>query len=579
MKKKIVILAFLLLILNSFCVLALDRVISNSEDWRDVYSVIQYANFQGVASNFLVSQRHSTILLYDLPAGSSVQVVTSSRYPFVTGYENILRGSGYDAEELIFDNVNLELAKRLTDIKNFVIIDDAYGYNAISVASYAQISKSYVLFADRNNIGDVAAFLAARGPQKVIIFGYVNREVKDTLSVYNPEIINKEGDRFNNNIEIVKKYMELKPTKQVILTNGEFIEQEIMSGAEPVIFIGANNVPDQVRDYIKNAGVEVGVLIGNQYVGTATTIKRQAGISVFVKFARSARTPDTAISPVEGLDLFYLPAYRLNLEIVNAVYNQLTNQLEITFRNNVDLATYFLGTYRLSWGDGERQTVGDIEPIFIDGLEYRTVVYDVGPMFGDITANIYVIYGDSKRSLENVIEITMKINVTKVTDNSEIRIVGVVYDKVRKEFIIEVENIGNVDTYVDLELVDIVIAGEKFTFGSDKVTLIKKGEKKKIRIKVELDEEDYEDNNKISVVAHYGERPQNLVKILRGEFEVTYRGVEYIIYSLAPVILVLLILIIIILVLIKRRQKKCPSCKHKNPAGRRYCEKCGAELK
>ncbi len=570
---------FLLLILNSFFVSAIDQIISNSEDWRDVYSVIQYANLQGLPSNFLVSQRHSTILTEGLSAGASLQVITSSRYPFVTGYENVLTGRGYDAEELTFDNVNLELARRLPDIKNFIVIDDSYGYNAISVAPYAQVSKSYVLFADRNNIGEVATFLAARDPDKVILFGYVNREVKDALSIYNPEIINKDGDRFDNNIEIVKKYMELKPTKQVILTNGEFIETEVMSGAEPVIFIGSANVPDQVREYIKEAGIEVGVLIGNQYVGTATTIKRQAGISVFVKFARSARVPGDAISPVEGLDLFYLPTYRLNLEIVSVFYNQLTNQLEVTFRNNVDLATYFLGTYRLSWGDGEIQTVGEVEPVFMDGLEYRTLVYDVEPMFGDITADIYVIYGESKRSLEYIIDISMIVNLTEVMDNSEIEIVSVVYDKVRKEFIIEIKNIGEVDTYVDLELVDIVIAGERFSFGSDKVVFIKKGEKKKIRVKVDLEEEDYEDNEEVLVVAYYGEREQNLVKVKRGRFVVGYRGIEYLIYTLAPVIIVLFIILIIIFLLIKRRKKKCPACKHKNPAKRRYCEKCGAELK
>jgi len=67
-------------------------------------------------------------------------------------------------------------------------------------------------------------------------------EVLDALSRFVPEIINENGDRFLNNIAIVKKYREISPSKQVILTNGEFIEQEIMSGAEPVIFIGGSNI-------------------------------------------------------------------------------------------------------------------------------------------------------------------------------------------------------------------------------------------------------------------------------------------------------------------------------------------------
>lgn len=579
MKKRVIIFTLIFILLNSVCVLGIDRIVSNSEDWRDVYSSIQYANFLDISNEFLVSQKHSTLLYYALPEGGEIQIISSSKYPFITGYESILNGRGFDAQELIFENINLELAQLLPDLKNFIIIDDSYGYNAISVAPYAQISESYVLFADRNNIGGIEDFLVDRDPNNILIFGHVNREVKEALDIYNPEIININGDRFDNNIAIVKKYMEINPTKQVILTNGEFIEQELMTGAEPIVFIGANNVPEQVREYIEEADIEVGVLIGNQYVGTATTIKRQAGISVFVKFARSARIPGSAVAPVEGLDMFYLPSYRLNLEVVSVVYNQLTNQLEVTYRNNVDLGTYFLGTYRITWGDGEVQTRGEFEPIFIDGLEYRTVVHDVDPMIGDISANIHAIFGDSLRSLEYVLDVDMIVEVSEVSDNSQIEIVSVIYDKTRGQFVIEVKNIGDVDTYVDLQLEDIIIAGDKFNFGSDKVVFLKKGETKKIRIKVDLIEEDFEDNEKISIVAYYGEREQNLVKMLRAKYEVGFKGVGYIIFYIVGGIVIILIIIFLIFFLLGRKKKKCPNCKHKNPARRHYCEKCGTELK
>ena len=578
MKKRVWILFLFCFVLNIASVSAVNKIVSNSEDWRDVYSTIQYANFRGIPYNFLVSQRHPAILLQSFSPGTELQIISSSRFPFVIGYENMVESAGYEAEELVFDSANLELARLLPDIKNFVVIDDSYGYNAISLAPYGQISESYVLFADSENIDDVADFLADRDPDNVMLFGHVDREVKDALAIYDPEIINKEGDRFENNLEIVRKYLEINPTKQVILTNGEFIEHEIMAGAEPVIFIGSTNVPQQVRDFIHEHGIEVGVLIGNQYVGSATSIKRQTGMSVFVKFARSARIATSAVSPVEGLDLFYLPRVRLSLEIVDVVYNQLTNQLEVTFRNNAELATYFIGTYKLSWGDGERQTVGDSEAIFIDGDEYRTITYDVGAMYGDITGEIYVIYGESGGSLENVIELTLKLNITEVKDNSDIVIRQVMYDKVRREFIVEVENVGDVDTYVDLELVDIIIAGEKFTFGTDKVVHIKSGEKKNLRIKVDLEEVDFEDNEKIRIVAWYGERENNLVLRKEDTYVVSYRGVGYLIYSAWPVIVVILLLIILWFIIFMRK-KVCPSCKHKNPRRRRYCEKCGADLR
>jgi hypothetical protein len=253
----------------------------------------------------------------------------------------------------------------------------------------------------------------------------------------------------------------------------------------------------------------------------------------------------------------------------------------VTYRNTVDLATYFMGTHRLIWGDNERQTVGELEPEFIDGLEYKTVVYDVEPMEGEITGEIRVIYGESRRSLDQALETTLKVNMTTVTDKSQIEVIKVTYDIVRKEFVVEVENTGEVDTFVDIELIDVVVAGERFNFGADKVVFIKAGEKKKVRVKVELEEEDYEDNEEVKLVARYGEREQNLVRRLPPTgyktLAVEYKRPEFVGYAIAGGVVILILLFLIIL--LKRRKKKCKNCKHMNKRSRKYCEKCGSELK
>ena len=573
--RRLILFLLILILISSTSALAADWAISNSEDWKDVFSTLHYANLKGINGEFLVSQRHASIMANTLPSGASVDIISSKRYPFTTGFDNLLRSNGIDATEYEYDSVNLELAKRLPEIHNYVVVDGSYGYNAISVAPYGIVSKSYVLFADSNNINDISSFMANNPPDKLILYGHVDREVKAALTQYNPEIINMDGDRFDNNLAIVKKYLDIKPMKQVILTNGEFIEKEVMSGAEPVMFIGQSNVPDQVRQFIDDNGIEVGVLIGNQYVGSATTIKRQAGISVFVKFARSARVAESAISPVEGLDMFYVPSYALDIEIVSIRYNQLTGQLEVTLRNKADVDGYFLGSYRLTWGDGERQTIGDREPIFIAGGEYKTVVYDVSKMTGNITVIYRVVFGESKRSLESSIEGTMSVEVAGVSDNSQIRINWVKYDTIKKMFLIEVENIGDVDTYVDLELVDIMIAGEKFTFSAEKTTLLKKGEKKTIRIRVDLDEEDFPDNLKVFVNAYYGQREQALVKLVSDYYDVSYMGAESLLIEYSWTLAVVAAAIIFLLL---RRKKKCPNCKTRNNRDRTYCIKCGTRL-
>src|SRR3989344_6767296 len=545
-KKTLILILFLIFLTHPVIAADPNRILSNSEDWRDVYSVLLYGNLIGKPANFLVSDRHATLILNQIAKGSHIWAISSKKVPYVVGYKNLLESKGYTAEEVVYDNANLELAKRLEEITNFIVIDDSYGYNAISVAPYAVTTKSYVLFADKDNIRDVDRFLNSRKVDKVLMYGNADREVKNTLAKYNLEVINKEGDRFLNNIEIIKKYQEIKHQKQAVLTNGEFIEQEGMSGTEPVVFIGTNNVPDVVADYIKNSDIEVGVLIGNELVGTATFIRRQLGISVFVKFAQGARAPQGAISQVEALDMFYLPVYTLNLEVESLKYNKATNKLEVTLKNTEAQAVYAIGTYSLTDSDGIKQTVGDVGTNFIDGNEIKTFTYDVETMpDGSVNVDIFIIYGESKGSLEKEIRKSMEVQTVRVLDECEIKINDVTLNTRNKNFYINVENIGKVDCYVDAELVDVVIAGEKNIFGLDNVEHLNGGGKKNLKIKVEnIEEDDLEDNQRIKVRAYYGERENVLVRVIEGTFELIMKGIDYLFYTLLAIIVVLIMLVV-----------------------------------
>jgi archaellum component FlaF (FlaF/FlaG flagellin family) len=465
------------------------------------------------------------------------------------------------------------------------VLDSSYGYNALSVAPYAARAKYYVLFADRLNIGDVTGFLSGKTVDKIIIYGRVDREVRTALARYNPEIIASEnGSRFEENQMMVDKYSELAGISQVILTNGEFIEASMMSGKEPLLFIGRNNVPDEVQSYIKSKGIEIGVLIGNELIGSATTIRRQLGISVFVKFARGSRIPGGTINPVEDLDRFPMPSYQLNLSIVSISYNKATGVLEVTYTNNVDLATYFKSTITIRNANGTTMAVvGDQDVIFIDGGETKTVVYTVDlseaervGSLDNLTGEIYTIYGESKTSLENALRGTFKIETITVVDDTEIEMIDVVYDKGSGKFLITVENTGTSDAYVSLEIVDIWVNGEYVTVASDGVEKIAPGKRKVIAIKVDMADEDLqnEKNAKITVHAVYGARMHALVKSKYKDFELKFK--EAFIWWYIPIILIIIILFILFFL---RRRKRCPRCRTMNKRSAKHCKKCGHEFK
>ncbi len=533
-----------------------NHIISNSEQWTDVYSTILYANILGKDSSFLVSSRHAPILLSGISKSTVIQIISSKDYPFYIGYENMIESKGYpDAEELEFDNVNLELAKRLEDIKRFIILDDSYGYNAIAVAPYAAKKKAYVLFADKRNIDDIEGFLNDREVEELLIYGHVDREVREALSDLNPVIIDT-GDRFDDNVEIVKKYRsEITPAKQIILSNGEFIEKEIMSGAEPVLFIGKENVPSQIKNYIKSTDIEVAVLIGNELINTATNVRRDVGISTFVKFARGARNPGGSIASVEGLDLFYLPTYNLNLAISSIKYNKATNHLEVTYKNNVDIATYFKGTITLISDSGEKQRLGDVEPVFIEGNDLKTVVYsDINLAGESYEAQVFTLYGESKKSLEKVIEGTYKVEIINVLDDCEIEIKGASYHTRKDSFFIEIENTGPTDCYINIELKDIIVDNKEATLGLKGVESLKLGEIKEFAIPYELTEEDLAKNEEIEVIVYYGQRENSLTKFIKGKFQLILKkfltGGDIVFYSV-----IIVIFILILLFILKRRRR------------------------
>lgn len=558
-----------------------DQIIVNSQNWQDVYSGMLFGNLLDVPSNFLVSTQHATILLYSIDTERDNVLVLSDRdTPFITGYEQILESRGYDNPfEIRNRNLNLELARELAieapEINKYIVLDDAFGYNAISVAPYAAVDDHYVLFANEDNAGDIADFLADRDTPEVLIYGQVDREVKDALEEFSPETVNF-GNRFDNNIEIVKRYQEVSPSQQVILTNGEFIEAGIMSGDDPVVFLGRENVPQSVRDYITNSDVEVGILIGNELVGSATFVRRQLGISVFVKFAQGARQPSGSIAQVEDLDRFAMPSYEFDLDIASIVYNRGTGSLEVTYENPVDLPLFFRSTITIR-DDDEIKITGDEAPVFLDGQDFKTVIYrftnDGDPLnlqADDLSGDVFTVYGEGASSLENTLQESFEIDIIDVLDDAQVNITDLYYDTSANSFFVYIENVGDVDSYVDVELIDLIINGEEVTVSADETILIPAGEGEWIPVEIEMVEEDFAENEDVRVRAYFGERELALVNIVEEEFELRFGGgnSQYIIYALVLGIVLWLLWFL-------GTKKKCPKCGHKNPRGRKTCEKCG----
>jgi len=503
---------------------AQEQVVINSGDWRDVYSSMMYANLRGMPASFITDAPHATALLNYLDKDPDILLVESETSPFFANYESTLTNKGFVVSETYKSpggvEANLHFIGELPDITNFIVLDDSYGYNAISVAPYAVKSRSWVLFADHENIDELSGFLDGRTVNNLLIYGCVDRQVNDSLNIYNPEIIDY-GDRFDNNIAIVKKYQDISEVSQIAFTNGEFIENEIVSGREPVLFIGTNVIPEQTVNYLNGSGIKTGVVIGNALTDAASMITARTDMQVFS-------------SLVEALDEFPLPKYKLAMSVVSVDYNQGTGRLEVVYQNDANIDIFSKSSVSVfvdgnasgvDARDGEFftgvtqvATVGDEEAIVITEGTTSGVSYDCPELAAqesletaNITAEVYAVFGESPRSLNRLLQQTLGVGIITFVDQSSIDATEVLYTKKTGRLSVTITNTG-VPCYVCPDVLLRIGGREQSYRVVENPLYLPVGGSESPSCRIDMTDADIADNQIVLVHVSYGERENMLGK-------------------------------------------------------------------
>jgi len=273
-----------------------------------------------------------------------------------------------------------------------------------------------------------------------------------------------------------------------------------------------------------------------------------------VKFARSARERTSGVSPVEGLDLFYIPVPNLNLSVYSIKYNKAASTLEITYRSNSNMPAYFKGTITLLTSSGNLK-VGDLEDVFIAPEDFKTVVYQgVNIPDENLSADVFVLYGESPSSLDRVLQGRYEVQIVNVLDRCELEIRKLKYNNQEKAFVVKLKNTGSVECWASVELKDVIINRLKQTIGSETSEKIPQGRSKKIFIKQILTQSDLDENDFIRVISYYGEKRDSLVNVIEKRFELSYQRFSLLTYLIF--MLIFIILIFIIFLIIARRRER-----------------------
>ncbi|MBN2518166.1 MAG: hypothetical protein JXB14_04935 [Candidatus Altiarchaeota archaeon] len=498
-------------------------VIVNSADGMDVYSSLVYSNLLGAPCDFIMSAKHAPLVGAKLTGAGAALLIESKTAAYYYGFKSILLNKGYTVDEIISENglsLNLELAKR-TDTHNFVVIDTSYGYNAVSVAPYALNTRSYVLLVNSINIDDVYDFLKARGVDKLLVYGYVEDVVGERLSEFNPETIYNQ-DKYVDNIDLVKKIRGLSSvkSKQVVLTDGTFLEKGFMSGSDPILLIG-QRIPDPVLEYLTGNDIRIGLVVGDlvapaQQLKRTLTEERNTPFSVIVKFGQSI--PTIQGSQISYLDTFPLPAYPLDMDVVDAKYNKATRKLEVTYKNKVDASAWFTSNIEILLNGQRVQTLGDAEPLVIGKSQLLGRSYDLDLSNVDVTANITarvtILFGEYPKSLDRALTKEFLVAFIERVDKSSLAVVSLMYDENLKQIILNIKNTGETAVYFRPSFT-LLIGGSSQIFELDTVQYLDVGQSKGVHFGgVDLTDEDLRRNQFVDVHIDYGDREAFLVNAL-----------------------------------------------------------------
>lgn len=539
-------------------------VVVNSDDWIDVYSGMQYAHLQGDMAKFMTSKRYAVILPLIIPKGENVLVLESQRVPFTINLAGNLNLHGYEATTIYSGGgraANLELAKK-TDVTRFVVIDPAYGYNAIAVIPYALLTDAYVLFADARNVDQVITFLSGRKVDSLLLYGQLDDGLVEKLGRFSPEVINK-GNRYKNNMEIIRKYIAINPSPQLILTDGSIIEEELMKAGknkEVTLLIGKGNPPDEVIQFVRESHFPAAVLIGNHLTQSGRKLRDQAGVPVFMKFGLGIGT-GTQSEPVKALDMFPLPVINLEMVLKKAQYNTVTKSVELTYENK-GIRAFAKGSAGIL-ADGARiVTIGDenitrIEPNETRGFPYRADLTEYVAAQKNLSIDLFTLYGESPDVFDQAIAFTGPLQVVTLQDRCEVSALALEYNVQTQRFLLKVENDGEMNCFVDAELRAVVIDDKPVTVAYPGTLPLPEGETQDLEIKQRMTPVDLADNRDVLVHLSYGEREDLMLNVLDVKLPLReYSGSRFTLTNILIGTVVLLVIIIVVMLFVLRRRDK-----------------------
>ncbi len=554
MGDKQIVFLFLFLFSVLFPVVSAKIVVINSEDWKDVYYGIMYAQYENLPVYFANSPNPAG--LFNILPKDRVILIESSSKPFIPNLEAQLKMRGFVIDQkIVLKTPYRDLMP--SDIKSFYVVEEDFPYLSIPTGALARATNSWVLIVNDANVNDVAGLLASA--KKVVLVGKFKRSIENVISKYATERIDA-NNKFALSAKIGEEFLKIKKTQQVLIADGKYLEPEMLKGACPVLLVGTNKLPEEILDFIKSNNIRTVVVIGMQltYVGEKIREETHKKVAVFIKYGMA--TPGVS-KQIYALTMMPLPQPVIKLAILQAIYDPDAKKLMIEYENRGNTGVFLFTTFRVLKNGKELASGGDEQPVFIGAGERLWKSYDISltELTGNITVEFYTSYGESPENLDSYLTqhgkfgppYSLPLKISKIADASEVELEKLVYYKGRKEFGVKIKNTGSVKAAVIAKLLDVKINGIPQSLSS-RVCFLTPGEEKEVFIPAELDDTDLEENKRVKVEIDFGEKEDRIVKskIKTLELEIV-EGLPIFVYAAG-----IGIVIVLCAVVLKKHRKK-----------------------
>ncbi|MCK4319110.1 hypothetical protein KAW38_00890 [Candidatus Micrarchaeota archaeon] len=525
-------------------------VVVNSQDGLDVSSAAFYAILTEEKLVFFAPGSSGIAELVLIGEGKEVYYIESSDNAVYVGFKGSMEQKGNTVEQYSSEDplsTNRYLAEK-SGAENFILADPAYGTTIVSTMPYGKLTNSFLLFVTEANAGQVADFLKGKG--EILVYGYVDDAVLESLDENNinyDRIYNE--DIYEDNLALVDKYFEINPDKkQVVFAGGEYLEDSIITGEDPII-LASEVLPTAVENYIKEKAREgqitVGVIIDNRYTAALGSIMRkineEAGNKIFSLFLKFGQTLPGVNQGVNPLVTFPLPHVILNLVVKNMEYNTATKTLDITYENKGNVPIYYKSSMNL-FLDGESfKSVGDEDAETIGKGGITGVSYSLEVEEGELTTNITVLYGSSKNSFEKGFIQDWNIGRIDYIDISELSMSEAVYNPETDELSIRFTNSGEESVYFKVSSA-YLIEGISTAVESEGQYDLEPNSARVVKLTSLLVPKDKLEEVEMKATANYGGREGFLVKTAETDVEIKQPEMDLtILWIVLAVILVLVV--------------------------------------